>query len=171
MNRMKTGPCGECGGSEIHLADPEESRRGAVMKKEKGMRMVGYRSLFSTKGAATSQPRAAPWEHASVSNSGLKARDNRRAVWPGLQPSILFHTDTQGVALGWLGRLRLCPARKETAHEIRHRSKCFVASYGNRREGGFHPAYPAHSRVGGWNAINSCPERIQVVGIDGSCSP
>ena len=101
MNRMKTEPRGKSGGSEIHQAAPEQSPRGAVMKK--GMRMIGCRSIFSTKGAATSQPRATPWEHASVRNSGLKARDNRRAVWPGFQPSNILESDTQGVALGWLG--------------------------------------------------------------------
>jgi hypothetical protein len=65
--------------------------------------MIWRRGIFSTKGAATCQPRATPWEFTSVRNSGLKARYNRRAVWPGLQPSIFFHPDTQGVALGWLG--------------------------------------------------------------------
>ena len=49
------------------------------------------------------QPGASPQEPHPPTNRGPKVRPNGGAIRPGLQPSLLFHVDTQGVALGWLG--------------------------------------------------------------------
>ncbi len=49
------------------------------------------------------QPGASPQEPHPPTNRGPKVRSNGGTVGPGLQPSILFHVHTQGVALGWLG--------------------------------------------------------------------
>ena len=57
--------------------------------------------IGSTKGAALYQPRATPWEMRITLRQGLKARSNLRAIGPGLQPSWICETVTQGVALGW----------------------------------------------------------------------
>ena len=55
--------------------------------------------IFSAKGAPLSQPGATPQEPHPPTNRGPKVRSKERTVRPGLQPSILFHTVTQGVAL------------------------------------------------------------------------
>ena len=85
------------------------SAKGAILRRQilpphRGIRCQPRATTFwSANGAATRQPRATPWVHASVKNSGPKVRSNGDTIRPGLQPSILFHVDTQGVALGWLG--------------------------------------------------------------------
>ncbi len=61
------------------------------------------RVFLSAKGATLRQPGATPREYCPQNRRGLKARPSafRRAVGPGLQPSRIGETITQGVALGW----------------------------------------------------------------------
>jgi hypothetical protein len=57
----------------------------------------------SANGAALGQPGARPQEYCPPSRQGLKARPNRANIRPGLQPSWISQTVTQGVALRYLG--------------------------------------------------------------------
>ena len=55
----------------------------------------------STKGATLSQPGATSPASNPSTTRGPKVRFNGRTVEPGLQPSRICETVTQGVALGW----------------------------------------------------------------------
>ena len=57
--------------------------------------------IGSANGAASYQPGATPQEQCPPSRQGLKVRAIPRADGPGLQPSWICETVTQGVALGW----------------------------------------------------------------------
>lgn len=74
---------------------------------KKGWERNGYRSIFSTKGAAPSQPGASPQEPYPRINRGPKVRSNGRTVRPGLQPSIFLHARDLGRCprLAWDGAL------------------------------------------------------------------
>ena len=55
----------------------------------------------SANGATLCQPRVTPWERRLENIRGLKARPKIGPIRSGLQPSRVFGTVTQGVALGW----------------------------------------------------------------------
>jgi hypothetical protein len=74
-------------------------------------RAAPRRQILSAKGATPSQPGATSREPRTSTIRRLKVRSNGSAARPGFQPSIFFHPDTQGVALGWLGDGAL-PRRK-----------------------------------------------------------
>jgi len=75
---------------------------------------AGALPLQSPNGAPHASPGQRPGYARRPLNLGLKARPNGRTVRPGLQPSISFQSEAQGVALGYLktGALPLKMERK-----------------------------------------------------------
>ena len=93
-------------------AAPVRSANGAALdvRSANGTTM-DVTPVRSANGAALGQPGATPQEYCPPSRQGLKARPNRAKIRPGLQPSWISKTVTQGVALRYLRAMAL-PLRR-----------------------------------------------------------
>jgi hypothetical protein len=71
------------------------------------MRFVQAMSLVFSKDqrSAPYQPGVKPQERVRFRAEGLKARSNSGtgSIWTGLQPSVMYHSQTWGFTPGWDG--------------------------------------------------------------------
>ena len=117
---QETGPIMNANGAAPRQPGASPRETGAIMNangvahRQPGASPRETNPTMNANGVAHRQPGATPREQCTSPRVGLKARPNRhhgREIRPGLQPSMFFDPDSQGVALGWR-RVGALPLRR-----------------------------------------------------------